>query len=109
MTLVMVRAIIREDRLAEVLKALVEAGFVGATVYTARGMGGEGGVVEVGGRHVPVLLPRAVVEVVTDEKEADRAVEAIMKSARTGAVGDGRIFVYRVDKAIRIRTSEVYT
>ncbi len=106
MTLVMVRAVIREDKLMDVLTALVSHGFTGATVYRAQGMGGEGGVVSIRGSARPVLIPRTVVEVVTDEKRAEEVTKIIMSAAKTGEVGDGRIFVIPMSAAIRIRTGE---
>lgn len=106
MRLVMIKAIVREDKLNDVLAALVSNGFPGATVYKAQGMGGEGGVAKIRDALQPILLPRAVVEVIVQEDFVNKAVETIIKSASTGEVGDGRIFIIPVEAAIRIRTGE---
>ena len=106
MGLVLVRAVIREEKLSDVLKALVDKGYQGATVYRVMGMGGEGGVVKIEERLHPVLIPRVVVEVIADEKETGEMIKIITESARTGKVGDGRIFVIPTSKTVRIRTGE---
>ena len=104
--LVMVRAVIRREKLDDVLAELSRAGYMGVTVYSAEGAGEEGGVVMVKGRPVRVLIPRAVLEIVVDEAKAEEVVKIVMSSARTGSVGDGRIFVIPVVAAYRIRTGE---
>jgi nitrogen regulatory protein P-II 1 len=99
----LIRAIIRRERLPEVLKALVDLGVQGATVYReVEGMGGEGGVVVIGGEVYDVLTPRVAVDIVVDEKEVEKVVNTILKTA----VGDGRIFVLSVEQAYRTRTGE---
>jgi len=103
----LIRAIIRRERLPEVLKALVDSGIQGATVYRdVEGMGGEGGVVVIGNEVYDVLTPRVAVDIVVDEKEVEKVVNTILKTAKTGSVGDGRIFVLSVEQAYRIRTGE---
>ena len=104
--LVMVRAVIRREKLDEVLAELSKAGYTGVTVYPAEGAGGEGGVVMVKGKPARVLIPRAVLEIVVEEAKAEEVMKIIMSSARTGSVGDGRIFVIPVLTAYRIRTGE---
>jgi len=106
----LVKAVVREDKINDVLEALVAAGFTGATVYRdAGGMGGESGVVKIRGRSYEALLPRAVIEVVVADEEVDRLIAVIMSSARTGRLGDGRIFVLPVLDALRIRNGERLT
>ncbi|AEA12395.1 MAG: P-II family nitrogen regulator [Thermoproteus sp.] len=103
----LVRAVIREDKVNDVLEALVAAGFTGATVYRdVGGMGGESGVVKIRGRRYEALLPRIVVEVVAEDEEVEKLIGVIMSSARTGRLGDGRIFVLPVLEAWRIRNGE---
>lgn len=105
-SLVLVRSIIRREKLSDVLQALVAAGFTGATVVEASGMGGEGGVVDIRGRNYEVLIPRVIVEVVVPAEAAQKVIDIITSKARTGHVGDGRIFVLPLIDAIRIRTGE---
>ena len=103
----LIRAIIRREKLSEVLKALVDSGIQGTTVYKeVEGMGGEGGVVVIGNEVYDVLTPRVAVDIVVDEKEVEKVVNTILKTAKTGSVGDGRIFVLSVEQAYRIRTGE---
>ncbi|MFB6489703.1 MAG: P-II family nitrogen regulator [Thermoproteus sp. AZ2] len=104
--LVLIRAIIRREKLSDVLQALVAAGFTGATAIEASGMGGEGGVVDIRGRSYEVLIPRVVVEVVVPAEAAQKVIDIITSKAKTGHVGDGRIFVLPLIDAIRIRTGE---
>jgi len=106
MALVLVRAVIRREKLLKVLKDLQDSGFTGATVYEARGMGGEGGIVEVRNRLIDALVPRVVIEVAVDSESVDRVIKVIMSSAKTGEVGDGRIFLLPLIDSIRIRTGE---
>ncbi len=103
----LVRAVIREDKVADVIAAMLEAGFAGATVYKeVGGMGGESGVVKIGGRMYEALLPRAVVEVAVEDDQVEKLIAVITAAARTGHVGDGRIFVLPVLEAWRIRNGE---
>lgn len=105
--LYLVRAVIREEKLEEVLKGLIDSGFTGATVFReVGGMGGEGGVVKIGNRFYEALIPRVVVEVVVGPGDVDKVVALITEKARTGRVGDGRIFIIPVADAVRIRTGE---
>lgn len=91
----------------DVIRALLSAGFTGATVINdAGGIGGEGGVMEVKGRSYEILIPRVVVEVATTADKARRVVEIISASAKTGHVGDGRIFVLPLLDSVRARTGE---
>ncbi len=106
MSSVLVKAVIRRERLPHVLAALKGAGYIGATVYKAEGMGGEGGVIELEGGPVEALIPRVVVEVAVPAEEAQKVMDIIREHSRTGHVGDGRIFVIPLLEVIRIRTGE---
>jgi nitrogen regulatory protein P-II 1 len=103
-----VEAIIRPDRLQSVQDALDELGVSGLTVSEVVGCGAQRGYTEVyRGTRANISLQRKVkVEAVVPESRVDGVVEAIMKSARTGDVGDGKIFVTAVEQALRIRTGE---
>ena len=103
-----IEAIIRSERLQPVQDALDELGVSGLTVTEVMGCGRQKGYTEQyrGVRANISLLPKIKVESVVPSDIADSAVEAIVATARTGAVGDGRVFVYEVEQAIRIRTGE---
>lgn len=103
-----IEAIIQPSRFEAVKDALKEAGIEGMTVSDVRGHGRQKGHTEVyRGREYSIdLLPKMKIEMVVPDKLVDAAVEAILKSARTGKIGDGKIFLTRVDDAIRIRNEE---
>ena len=103
-----IEAIIRHERLQEVQDALDQLGVSGITVSEVVGCGRQKGYTEQyrGVRANISLLPKIKVESVVPSDIVDSAVEAIVANARTGAVGDGRVFVYEVEQAIRIRTGE---
>ena len=103
-----IEAIIRHERLQEVQDALDQLGVSGLTVSEVVGCGRQKGYTEQyrGVRANISLLPKIKVESVVPSDIVDSAVEAIVANARTGAVGDGRVFVYEVEQAIRIRTGE---
>jgi nitrogen regulatory protein P-II 1 len=103
-----IEAIIRHDRLQEVQDALDQLGVSGLTVSEVVGCGRQKGYTEQyrGVRANISLLPKIKVESVVPSDVADDAVEAIVAAARTGAIGDGRVFVYDVEQSIRIRTGE---
>jgi nitrogen regulatory protein P-II 1 len=103
-----IEAIIREERLDAVKKALEEMGLIGMTVTEVSGRGQQKGIPlqwRVGEYRVD-FLPKLKVEVVFHDDDCDGAVEAIMKAAKTGRIGDGKIFVMPVEAAYRIRTAE---
>lgn len=104
-----VEAIIKPFKLDEVKEALTEIGVQGMTVLEARGFGRQKGHAELykGAEYVVDLLPKVKIEVVVTDDMVDKVVEAIMKSARTGKIGDGKIFIYPLEKVIRIRTGGV--
>lgn len=104
----MVVAIIRPNRLQAVKSALNERGFTGITVTAVKGRGSQKGVVEKyrGSEYVVDLLDRIRVEVVVADEELKNVAQIITNAARTGEVGDGKIFVLNVEEIIRIRTGE---
>lgn len=101
-------AIIKPFRLEDVKEALNEIGIKGMTVTEVRGFGRQKGHTEIyrGAEYTVDFLPKIKLEVVTSNELASRAVEAIQKSARTGEIGDGKIFITSIEEAIRIRTGE---
>ncbi|MCG2841712.1 P-II family nitrogen regulator [Sandaracinobacter sp. RS1-74] len=103
-----VEAIIKPFKLDEVKEALHEIGVSGITVTEAKGFGRQKGHTELyrGAEYIVDFLPKVRLEVVVDDAQVDRVVEAIANAARTGRIGDGKIFVSTIDKAIRIRTGE---
>ena len=106
-----IEAIIKPFKLDEVKEALQEVGIQGITVTEAKGFGRQKGHTELyrGAEYVVDFLPKVKVEVVLDDQMAERAVEAIEEAARTGRIGDGKIFVSAIEEAIRIRTGETGT
>jgi len=103
-----IEAIIKPFKLDEVKEALHEVGLQGMTVTEAKGFGRQKGHTELyrGAEYVVDFLPKIKLEIVIDDGLVERAVEAIQKSAHTGRIGDGKIFVSSVEEAIRIRTEE---
>jgi nitrogen regulatory protein P-II 1 len=103
-----IEAIIKPFKLDEVKEALQEIGLQGITVIEAKGFGRQKGHTELyrGAEYVVDFLPKVKVEVVLSDELLDRAVEAIQKAAKTGRIGDGKIFVSTIEEAIRIRTGE---
>ncbi|NUN10238.1 MAG: P-II family nitrogen regulator [Ignavibacteriaceae bacterium] len=103
-----IEAIIRPFKLDEVKEALYEEGIKGMTITEVRGHGRQKGHKETyrGSEYRIEFVPKIKIEVVVDNDRAEKIVEAILKSAKTGQVGDGKIFIYDVADAIRIRTDE---
>lgn len=103
-----IEAIIKPFKLEEVKEALSEIGVEGMTVTEVKGFGRQKGQTEIyrGSEYVVDFLPKIKIEIVAGEDKVDDAVQAIVKSARTGKIGDGKIFVLNVEEAIRIRTGE---
>jgi len=104
----LVTAIIKPFRLDDVRNALSEVGVQGMTVSEVKGFGRQRGHTELyrGAEYVVDFLPKAKIEVAVADDRIDEIVEAIVNSARTGKVGDGKIFVTELEQVIRIRTSE---
>ena len=103
-----IEAVIKPFKLDEVKEALQEIGVQGLSVVEAKGFGRQKGHTELyrGAEYVVDFLPKMKLEVVVDDDMADRCIEAIVQAARTGKIGDGKIFVTEVEQAIRIRTGE---
>ena len=104
----MIEAIIKPYKLEEVRDALGELGVTGMTVTEVRGFGRQKGPAEglLSREHSVGLLPKIMIEVVVPDQAADSTVAAVVRSARTGKIGDGKVFVARVEQAVRIRTEE---
>jgi nitrogen regulatory protein P-II 1 len=103
-----IEAVIKPFKLDEVKDALNEIGIQGMTVTEVKGFGRQKGHTELyrGAEYVVDFIPKIKVEIVTSDGLAEKVVETIEKTAKTGKIGDGKIFVYPVDEAIRIRTGE---
>ncbi len=103
-----IEAIIKPFKLDEVKEALQDVGLQGITVTEAKGFGRQKGHTELyrGAEYVVDFLPKVKIEVVCSDELAEKAIEAIRNAAQTGRIGDGKIFVYPVEQAIRIRTGE---
>ncbi len=103
-----IEAIVKPFKLDEVKEALQEVGLQGITVTEAKGFGRQKGHTELyrGAEYVVDFLPKVKIEIVCTDEMVDRAVEAIRNAAQTGRIGDGKIFIYPIEQAIRIRTGE---
>jgi nitrogen regulatory protein P-II 1 len=103
-----VEAIIKPFKLDEVREALAEAGITGLTVTEVKGFGRQRGHTELyrGAEYVVDFLPKTKVELIVLDQDVDRVIDAIVKAARTGKIGDGKIFVSNVEQVMRIRTGE---
>jgi nitrogen regulatory protein PII len=103
-----IRAIIKPFKLDEVKDALGDIGIQGMTVTEVKGFGRQKGHSEVyrGAEYVVDFIPKVQIEVVVQDEIADKVVDAIERTARTGKIGDGKIFISSVDDAVRVRTGE---
>ncbi len=103
-----IEAIIRPHKLEEVHTALRDAGYAGLTVTEVRGYGRQKGHKEIyrGSEYNIEFLPKIKIELITGDDKAEKAIEIIIKTAKTGEVGDGKIFISDIKDAIRIRTEE---
>lgn len=103
-----IEAIIKPFKLDDVKEALQEVGLAGITITEARGFGRQKGHTELyrGAEYVVDFLPKVKIEVVVEDNMVDKTVDAIVTAARTGKIGDGKIFVTPVEQVIRIRTGE---
>jgi len=103
-----VEAIVRHFKLEEVKSAITSVGIHGMTVTEVRGFGRQKGHKETyrGAEYIVDFMPKVKLDVVVDDADLDKLVEAIVQAARTGQVGDGKIFVSAVDQVVRIRTGE---
>ncbi len=103
-----IEAVIKPFKLDDVREALSEAGVTGLTVTEVKGFGRQKGHTELyrGAEYVIDFLPKVKIEVVIPDGQVERCVEAIIAAARTGKIGDGKIFVYPIEQVVRIRTGE---
>ena len=103
-----IEAVIKPFKLDEVKEALQEIGLQGITVIEAKGFGRQKGHTELyrGAEYVVDFLPKVKIEVVLGDEMLEKAIEAIQKAAKTGRIGDGKIFISTIEEAIRIRTGE---
>lgn len=103
-----IEAVIKPFKLDEVREALSEVGVTGLTVTEVKGFGRQKGHTELyrGAEYVVDFLPKIKIEVVVSDEVVDQIIEAIIKAARTGKIGDGKIFVMPVEQVVRIRTGE---
>ena len=105
----LIMAIIKPFKLDDVKDALHEVGVSGITVTEVKGFGRQKGHTELyrGAEYVVDFLPKVKIEVVVKDGDAERCIEAIVKAAKTGKIGDGKIFVTSIESVVRIRTGEV--
>ena len=104
-----IEAIIRPHKLDEVREGLLEDGFRGLTVTEVKGFGRQKGHREIyrGAEYIINFLPKVKIELVCSNDKIEKAISIIVKHAKTGEVGDGKIFVSSIDEAVRVRTEEV--
>ena len=104
----LITAIIRPFKLDDVRKAIGDAGVQGVTVTEVRGFGRQRGHTEIyrGAEYAVEFVPKAKIEIAVDDALVEQVVEAIMKAAQTGKVGDGKVFVFDLTQVVRIRTGE---
>ncbi len=103
-----IEAVIKPFKLDDVREALGEVGITGMTVCEVKGFGRQKGHTELyrGAEYMVDFLPKVKIELIVPDDIADRCVDVIMETARTGKIGDGKIFVYDVERVVRIRTGE---
>jgi len=103
-----IEAVIKPFKLEEVKEALDEIGLKGITVTEVKGFGRQKGHTELyrGAEYIVDFLPKVKIEIILDDNLLEQAIEAIVLAARTGRIGDGKIFISNIDEAIRIRTGE---
>ena len=105
----MITAVIKPFKLEEVREALADCGVTGLTVTEVKGFGRQKGHTELyrGAEYVVDFLPKVKLEVAVTDEQVDMVVEAIVKAAGTGKIGDGKVFVYSLERVVRIRTGEL--
>lgn len=103
-----IEAIIKPFKIDEVKEALAESGVVGMSVTEVKGFGRQKGHTEIyrGSEYVVDFLPKVKLDIVVEDEQVDAAVKAITESAKTGKIGDGKIFITTIERAVRIRTGE---
>lgn len=105
----MITAIVKPFKLDDVREALADAGLTGITVTEVKGFGRQKGHTELyrGAEYVVDFLPKVRLEIAVTDDQVDRVVEAIVKAAGTGKIGDGKVFVHTLERVVRIRTGEL--
>ena len=105
----MIMAVIKPFKLDDVREALAEAGITGITVTEVKGFGRQKGHTELyrGAEYVVDFLPKVKLEIAASDDQVDKVVEAVVKAAGTGKIGDGKVFVYDLERVVRIRTGEL--
>jgi nitrogen regulatory protein P-II 1 len=103
-----IEAFIKPDKLSMVKDALARAGFPALTTYEVKGRGRQTGIVQTvnGFTLYADLLPKVKIEIVVEAKDLDEAVKVVVENARTGSIGDGKIFVSTIEEVVRVRTGE---
>lgn len=103
-----IEAIIKPFKIDEVKEALAESGIIGMSVTEVKGFGRQKGHTEIyrGSEYVVDFLPKVKLDIVVEDEQVDAAVKAITESAKTGKIGDGKIFITTIERAVRIRTGE---
>ncbi len=103
-----IEAIVKPFKVEDVKEALASVGVDGMTVSEVKGFGRQKGHTEIyrGSEYTVDFLPKVKFEIVLDDQHVERTVEAVVRAAKTGKIGDGKVFVYAVEEAIRIRTEE---
>jgi nitrogen regulatory protein P-II 1 len=103
-----IEAIVKPFKVEDVKEALASAGVDGMTVSEVKGFGRQKGHTEIyrGSEYTVDFLPKVKFEIVLTQENVQRTVEAVLRSAKTGKIGDGKVFVYNVEEAVRIRTEE---
>ena len=104
----LIKSVIKPFKLEEVKDALADIGIEGMTVTEVKGFGRQKGHTEIyrGSEYTVDFLPKVMIEIVVDDADAEKTIDAIVKSAKTGKIGDGKVFSLPVESAIRIRTDE---
>ncbi len=105
----MITAIVKPFKLDDVREALADVGLTGITVTEVKGFGRQKGHTELyrGAEYVVDFLPKVKLEIAATDDQVDRVVEAIVKAANTGKIGDGKVFVHTLERVVRIRTGEL--
>ena len=103
-----IEAIIKPFKIDEVKEALAESGVIGMSVTEVKGFGRQKGHTEIyrGSEYVVDFLPKVKLDIVVEDEQVDAAIKAITESAKTGKIGDGKIFITTIERAVRIRTGE---
>jgi nitrogen regulatory protein P-II 1 len=103
-----IEAVIKPFKLEDVKEALTEAGITGMTISEVKGYGRQQGHSELyrGAEYIVDFLPKVKIDLIVDESDVDRVIDIIVESARTGKIGDGKVFVSPIERIVRIRTGE---